>query len=307
MSENKITIVYFGTHEFGAHILERLASDERFAVVLVVTQPDRPVGRHQTLESPPVKIMAEKLQIPVIQPADLKNLELSAKPMLTIVAQYGRLIPPKILTHATRGTINVHTSLLPKYRGASPIQSALLNGEHVTGVTIMLMEAGLDTGPILTQTPVEITPTDTYETLDKKLALVGSEILIETIPKYLSGEISPQPQAETEATLCRKLDRDTGRINWHESADTIYNQLRALTPWPGVWTTWDGKRLKLLKFTHTAGQISPGQVQVAHDALRIGCGDGAIEVTELQLEGRPAVTAAEFVRGYPKFSGSQLI
>jgi len=297
----KIKIIFFGTHEFAKTILQGLIDSSLFEIEKVITQPDKPVGRKQILQKSPVKILAEKNNLNIEQPESLKNYELVANGSeLFIVAQYGLLIPESILNIPKIGTINTHTSLLPKYRGASPIQSAIFNGESKTGVTIMLMDKGMDSGPILSQKELEILPDDTYIDLDVKMAKIASQLLLDTIPKYITGEIQPQVQNETEVTLCKKLDREDGKINWNDSTQQIYNQYRAFTPWPGVWTTWNDKRLKLLSVKPNDKKIKAGQVCIENDIIYAGTADSSIIISKLQLEGKPEMDAQVFINGYGK-------
>ncbi|MFA7314514.1 MAG: methionyl-tRNA formyltransferase [Candidatus Magasanikbacteria bacterium] len=295
----KINLVFFGTHNFAAIILQGLIANPKFNIQKVITQPDKPVGRKQILQKSPVKILTEKNGLEIDQPESLKNYELrTLNPEIFVVAQYGLLIPENILNIPKFGTINTHTSLLPKYRGASPIQSAILNGERKTGVTIMLMDKGMDSGPILSQKTVEILSDETYLELDNKMAQIASQLLIDTVPKYIKGEIEPQTQNETEVTFCKKLDREDGKINWQNSAQQIYNQYRAFTPWPGVWTMWNEKRLKLLKLKTSDKKIQSSQVEIENDKIYIGTNDSALEILELQIEGKPAMEAKIFINGY---------
>ncbi|MFA6427386.1 MAG: methionyl-tRNA formyltransferase [Candidatus Magasanikbacteria bacterium] len=307
MTYKKIKTVFFGTHNFAETILEGIANSPLFDVQLVITQPDRPVGRKQELQVPPAKLLAQKYNIPVEQPASLKNFKFQISNFkLSIVAQYGLLIPPHILNAPQHGTINVHTSLLPKYRGASPIQSALINGETETGVTIMKMDVGLDTGPILLQKSLIIDPDDTYTDLDKKLAVLGVQGLEEAIPQYIEGKLNPVPQDDSKATTCKQLSRDDGRIDWNKTSQEIYNLYRGLTPWPGVWTMWQDKRLKLLNIKPVKDSISAGQVTVKNDILLIGTSNASIQVLELQLEGKPKMDAKIFLNGYKNIVSSIL-
>ncbi len=323
MFRNFAHIIFFGTHNFAATILEGLLKSPFVSVELVITMPDRPVGREQKLQPSPVKILAQKHNIPIDQPQNLKTYQLPATSYkLFVVAQYSTLIPDTLLNVPKYGTLNVHTSLLPKYRGASPIQSALINGEKKTGITIMKMDKGMDTGPILLQKTLKISPDDTYAILDTKLAKIGLQALLEAIPAYIQGEIKPKPQNNSKATVCKQLTREDGKIDWNKSAQEIYNLYRGLTPWPGVWTIWNekprkkaepsrGKRLKLLKIQPASKKMKPGQVAVENDKIFIGCGNSkkltcpakpegrsGIEVLELQLEGKKAMTAKEFLNGY---------
>jgi methionyl-tRNA formyltransferase len=292
-------IVFFGTHDFATTILQAMIDDLKISVDLVITQPDKPVGRKRELQQSPVKKMALKNHIQVQQPQSLTDYKLQVTSYnLAVVAQYGELIPQSILDTPTNGTLNVHTSLLPKYRGASPIQSALINGETETGVTIIKMDEGLDTGPIIIQKSLEIDQNDTYPQLSQKLAKIGSEALLEAIPGYISGKLQPTAQDVSKATSCKQLSREDGQIDWLKSAEEVYNQYRGMTPWPGVWTVWGGKRLKLLKIKSVEIKLEAGQVKTDADKLFIGCGEGAIEVFELQLEGKKVMNAMTFLNGY---------
>ncbi|HOX60437.1 MAG TPA: methionyl-tRNA formyltransferase [Candidatus Magasanikbacteria bacterium] len=307
---NKTPIIFFGSHNFAARILQTLIDSDNFEIKLVITQPDRPVGRKKILESTPVKVLANANFLQVIDPESLRKTKIELPDAeVAICAQYGLIIPQYVLDAPQRGIINVHTSLLPKYRGASPIQSALMNGETQTGVTIMLMNAGLDTGPILKQKTVAIEPNDTYLTLEKKLVEAGSKLIIPTTLEYLADTIKPIPQSDTEMTTCRELTRDDGRINWQTMRATqIFNLWRGLTPWPGVWTTWQGKRLKLLEIAPTthAGIIA-GQILIENDRVFVGAmNESCIELQTIQLEGKNATSARDFIRGARDFNGSKL-
>lgn len=311
----KIKTVFFGTHNFATIILQGLIDNPLFEVVLVITQPDRPVGRKKELTSPPVKILAEKNGIPVEQPASLKNFKFQGNTCtqaqisnfkLSVVAQYGLLIPKHIIEMPTYGTINVHTSLLPKYRGASPIQSALLAGEETTGVTIMQMDVGMDSGDIILQRKIEISPNETYLELDERMAHIGVELLNESLPHYISGELKPTKQDESQVTFCKKLSRDDGNIDWQKTTQKIYNQYRGLTPWPGVWTTWHDKRLKLLEIKPGIEKIAPGLVSIKDDILLIGTTDTSIKILKLQLEGKPPMNAKTFINGYKQINNQIL-
>lgn len=297
-----LSVAFFGTHQFAATILDSLVQDPQFDVVAVFTQPDRPVGRKQILQAPPVKVRAENHNISHIhQPPSLKQIEIeSLLPTIDVivVAQYGLLIPSRVLAFPTHGCINVHTSLLPKYRGGAPIRSALLAGETKTGVTIMLMDKGLDTGPILTQHELTVDPHDTHETLDVKLARLGATAIVETIPRFVSGDCVPQSQDESKATTCSQFSRDDGRVDWNKSNADIYNMYRAFTPWPGIWTTHKGKRIKLLSVSPSQKKLAAGQVHIENDTIHVGCGMGSLNILELQLEGKKKVSASDFVRGH---------
>ncbi len=302
-----IDIVYFGTDEYSAQTLEALATAGDFKIILAVTQPDRPVGRKQKLEKPPVKLMAEKYNIPVQQPSSLKTFQLPAATyQLNVVFRYGLIIPKNIIDFPTNGTLNVHPSLLPKYRGATPIPAAIMNGDSETGITIMQMDEKMDHGPLLAQEKFYIDPDDTYQTVSTKMTPAINTLLIQAIPRFISGDIKPQPQNESLATFSKMLTREDGKIDWQNSANTIYNQYRALTPWPGIWTIWNGKRLKLLGIKKTAEVLLPGQVKVDADRLLIGTGQGSIEVFELQLEGKKIMDTKTFISGYKNIHAAKL-
>ena len=302
-----IKTVFFGTHHFATHILQALIDDPTICIDVVITQPDKPVGRKKVMTAPPVKILAEKHGITVDQPSTLKIYELPTEIDLGITAQYGLLVPQHILDTPKKGILNVHTSLLPKYRGASPIQSALIAGDTTTGVTIMRMGVGLDTGPILKQEEISIETHDTYLQLDEKLAQRAAPLLLETISGYMTGEITPQEQDDALATHCKQFKREDGRINWQETTKTIYNQYRGLTPWPGIFTTLDDKRLKLLNIKPGEQNIAPGVLHMEDNNIFIGTTDGSIEIIELQIEGKQAMEASVFASGYQQYQKSVLI
>ncbi len=303
------SIVFFGTHEFAATVLGGLLSNPLFSVVLVITQPDRALGRKKILTAPPVKVLAQSHEIPYLQPENLKNFTLPdiPRPDFGIVAQYGNLIPPVVLDWPKLGMINTHTSLLPKYRGASPVQAALLHGDTETGLTIMLMDAGLDTGPILVQEKITINPGDRYPDVENNLAQIAVPNLIKAITGLTSGTIISEPQDNTLASTCGKLDRDDGKIDWQKPATEIYNMWRALDPWPGIWTVWEDKRLKLLEIKPATETIAPGTVATDNKRLYIGCGVDSIEVLHLQLEGKSTMTASDFLAGYARIQDASLL
>ena len=299
--------IFFGTHKFAVTILQGLIDSPLVEVELVITQPDKPVGRKQELQPSPVKILAEKNNIEVNQPKSLKDYELRTKNWeLAITAQYGMLIPENIINTPKFGTLNVHTSLLPKYRGASPIQSAIINGEAETGVTIMKMDKGMDTGDIILQKTLKIAPDDTYPTLDEKLAKTGILALLEAIPGLVSGTLQPQPQDNSKATTCHQLTREDGKIDWNKTTDKIYNIYRGLTPWPGIWTMWNDLRLKLLNIKPSSKKLRPDQVDIENDKLYIGTNNSSIEILELQLEGKQKMDRKSFINGYKEIHGKIL-
>ncbi len=297
----KIQTVFFGTHTFAATILQGLIDSGMFDIQLVITQPDRPVGRKQELQKSPVKLLAEKHGLKIAQPASLKTFDFTDFMDLGIVAQYGLIIPQRVLDLPKMGIINVHTSLLPKYRGASPIQTALMNGETQTGVTIMKMDAGLDTGPIILQKTLDIAQNDTYTTLDQKMAEIAISGLLEAIPQYISGALQPVPQDNSKATFTKQLTREDGRVDWQKTAQETYNRWRGLTPWPGVWTDELGdKRMKLLKIVPIDQTLTPGRLEIRDKEIVIGTKKGSIKILELQVEGKSKQTARVFINGYGK-------
>lgn len=303
----KIAIVFFGTDSLAETILTGLVNSPLFSVELVITQPDRPVGRKKEMQQPPVKTLALAHGIPIDQPASLKKYNLpNTNATIAVLAEYGNMIPQHIIDVFPLGIINVHPSFLPKYRGATPVQSALMHGETETGLTIMKLDAGMDTGPILAQKSYPIDRADTYETLFPKLAALGSALLIETLPKYVSGNVKPKEQDDANATVCRMLSRDDGRVDWKQSAEHMYNQWRGLTPWPGIWTTWNNTRMKLHRIAVANKQLPRGQILVDHDTMFVGCGTDAIQILELQLEGKPKTTAAAFIAGHRQMDGIKL-
>jgi len=307
-------LVFCGTPQFAVPSLERLAA-AGFQIQLVVTQPDRPVGRGLELAAPPVKRSALKLGLPVIQPEKIKkNEEFRARlnglqPDAIVVVGYGRIIPPWMLELPRFGNINVHASLLPKYRGAAPIQWAIANGEKITGITTMLLNEGLDTGDILLQREMPIEDEDTSVTLAPKLAATGAGLLVETLNGLEQRKITPVPQDHSHATLAPILTREDGLIDFHRTALEIHSRLRGFQPWPGAHTRFRGKSVKLLqaKQGSFARELSPGELRVEGEKLLAGCGAGTtLELLQLQPEGKKAMTAREFINGYRPAEGERL-
>lgn len=296
---NKIKTIFFGTHDFAATILQGLLDSDIVSVNLVFTQPDRKVGRKQIVEESPVKKLAKKYNLKIEQPESLKNIQYPISNIqLGVVAQYGLIIPKKIIDSFPKGMINVHGSLLPKYRGASPIQAALINGEKETGNTIMIMDEKMDHGPILSQAKLAIGADDTFTTLAAKMAAEGSVLLLNTLAEWLSGNLKPQIQDENQATFTKLLTKEDGLVDFNKTNDEIYNQYRGLTPWPGIWMNWKGKRLKLLKITKSEKTLPAGKLSSEDKKIFIGCAQNSIEVLELQLEGKSVMNAVAFLNGY---------
>jgi methionyl-tRNA formyltransferase len=303
------SIVFMGTPDFAVPALRALM--QHHDVIGVVTQPDRPAGRKKSPQPSPVKQIAVEAGIPVFQPEKLRRQEAQAElrqwqPDVYVVAAFGQILPQAVLDIPPHGSINIHASLLPRWRGAAPIQAAIRAGDTETGITIMQMDAGLDTGPILSQHSIEIATGETSQTLHNKLAELGGELLIETLPGYLSGEIRPQPQPEGGITYAPQIKKEDGRIDWTESAVAIERQVRALTPWPGAFTFWEGTQLKIHHGETSSGSIQPGFVIQRDGQVAIGTGDGLFYPVTVQLAGKKAIDIEDFVRGRPDFIGAQL-
>lgn len=303
-------IVFFGTPELARICLATLADSGNFEIAAVVTQPDKPKGRDLRLTAPPVKTEAQRRNLTVLQPArardpgfidELRRLQLD----LIAVAAYGQLLPPAILDLPPHGCLNVHTSLLPRYRGAAPIQWALLDGLAETGVTIMRMDAGLDTGAILTQRATAISPQDDAASLHDRLAVLGAGLLVETIPGWIAGTVTARPQPAEGVSHARKITKEDGRIDWSRPAVNIWNQVRALTPWPGAFTHLErsGTRLclKVWKCDCLAADgTAPGKIIVdASRELIVAGGVGSVRLLEVQREGGRRMSAKEFLAGHP--------
>jgi methionyl-tRNA formyltransferase len=312
-----LRIVFMGTTELACASLKALLDSPQFEVLGAVTQPDRPKGRDLKLQPPPVKKIAAGAGLPVWQPERARHpaflAELAAlRPDLLVVAAYGQILPQAMLDLPRFGGVNVHASLLPKYRGAAPIQWAILNDEAETGVTIMKMAAGLDTGDILSRRSVPILPEDNSATLHDRLAVLGAELLVPTILAYTSGGIIPQPQVEAAASYARKITKEDGRLDWAQPARTLWNQVRAFTPWPGAFTGLSGKAARrLLKISRATIEENrrgaPGEVlQADKMGLVVACGQGALRIHELQLEGGRKMTAAELLAGHPLQPGTKI-
>jgi methionyl-tRNA formyltransferase len=304
-----VRVIFFGTAEFAVPSLAALAKDPGCHVLGVVTQPDRPKGRALQLHPSPVKALALTLGLPVWQPAKARAAEFVAfmreqAPELIVVAAYGQILPQSLLDIPRAGCLNVHGSILPKYRGAAPIQWAILNHDAETGVTIMKMDAGLDTGAIVSIVTTPVQATDNAQTLHDRLAALGAELLIRTLPGYLSGEVQPVPQPATGSTYARKITKEDGLLDWTLDATTLWCRVRGLTPWPGTFTslTVGGKSqgLKVWRAEPAEGSGRPGEVIGSSKAgLVVACAKGALRLLELQREGGKRLPAHEFLSGLP--------
>ena len=311
-------LVFSGTPSFAVPTLERLV-EVGHSVPRVVTQPDQPRGRGMEVAVSPVKDAAIRLGISVLQPGTIKNNaefrdQLAAiGPDAIIVVGYGRIIPQWMIDLPRLGNLNLHASLLPKYRGAAPIQWAIANGESVTGVTTMRIDAGLDTGDILMQREIPIGPEDTAETLGPKLAAMGADLMVETLRGLENGQVRPTPQDHSQATLAPILKKEDGRMDFARTANDLFNRLRGFQPWPGAFTIFKGKTLQVHRAqpVQHAVKLTPGQVAVEGTRMFVGCGkdkdtDTTLELVEIQLEGKRRMSAQEFINGYRPKSGDHL-
>ena len=307
-------LVFMGTPDFAAASLEALLRSDD-SVVGIVTQPDRPKGRGQILTPSPVKLLAQRERIPLLQPLKMKGPEfLQAlagwKPDLIVVAAFGRILPTVILSLPPRGCINVHGSLLPKYRGAGPIQWAIINGETETGITTMLMDEGMDTGAMLLQEAIPITADDTAGTLSPRLAELGGRLLVETIARLKADTLMPRPQDASQATLAPLLNKEDGVIDWALPATALANRVRGLSPWPGAYTTVaGGDRWTIWRTLALPGPVTmpPGVVvAITNEAIHVATGKGVLVVMELQPANSRRMAVSQYLAGHPVVVGLQL-
>ena len=307
--------VFMGSPEFAVPPLEHLILNH-YQVAAVYTQPDKPAGRGCSLVSTPVKRTAIAHKLPVIQPASLKDAAAVAQlagfhPDIIVVAAFGHILPQPVLDLPRYGCINLHPSLLPRFRGASPVASAILAGDDFTGVSVMLMDKGLDTGPILARAQTPISALDTTGSLTAKLSLIAAQLLLEVLPHWLRGELTPQPQNEAEAIYSAPISKEAGEINWHLPAIDIWRRVRAFHPWPGCYARWREKQLKIIEAVPLLGEgtVEVGQVVAIEGtkaAFGVGTGSGILGVVTVQMEGRRAMSAADFLRGQRQFVGTML-
>jgi methionyl-tRNA formyltransferase len=309
-----MNLVFCGTPLFAVPSLTKLVQ-AGFNVSLVVTRPDRPRGRGLELTHSPVKTTALELELPVAQPDKIKDNQqfraqlASLRPDAIIVVGYGRIIPRWMIDLPPLGNLNVHASLLPKYRGAAPIQWAIASGEKVTGVTIMRIDEGLDTGDILMQAELPIANEDTSESLAPRLAQMGAELMVETLHGLKAGTLVAKTQDHSKASLAPILKKEDGLIDFSRTAINVWNCLRGFQPWPGAYTTFRGKQLRIhaAKPQESSTQLAPGETVVDHDHLVVGCGNNtALAIIELQLEGKKRMKAREFLNGYKLLPGERL-
>ena len=314
----ELKVIFMGTSAFAAEVLKALL-ENKYNVVSVYTRPDKKVGRKKELQKSSVKEVAEKNKIKIFQPEkfdektveDLKN----QKPDLIVVTAYGRILPKAVLEVPGFGSINVHPSLLPRFRGPSPIQNAILEGEKETGTTIMLMSEEMDAGDILAQEKISISTDETYFDLSEKLASFSAELLLKTLPLWIKRKIVPEKQNDSEASYCQLIERSDGRVVWADDAISIYNRARAFSPWPGIFTFWEkdgcNLRLKLLKAAlwknySQKNEKKIGEVFEEENKIAVQTSSGALVLEEVQLEGKSKMDIQEFINGYPNFLGSLL-
>jgi methionyl-tRNA formyltransferase len=306
-------IVFMGTPDFSVPGLKVLIQTQ--TVVGVVTQPDRPAGRGQQLHPSPVKVVAEAAGIPVYQPKSLRSEEAAAplrdwQPDLIVVTAFGQILRPHVLDLPPLGCVNVHASLLPRWRGAAPIQHALMAGDAETGVCLMRMDPGMDTGPVFTCRATPIGPADTAVTLHDRLAQLGADLLAEHLEAIIAGRLTATPQDEALVTYAPMIKKEDGRLDWRQSAAELDRRIRAMTPWPGAYADWQGQPLKILaaRPVEQPATGAPGQIirgEMAGTAVAI-TGEGGLQLQTVQLAGKRALDMAEFLRGRPDFIGSQL-
>lgn len=303
-------IIFFGTSNVALPVLEALS--RKHEVVLVVTSPDAPVGKKQVLTPSPVSVLAAELHIETLKPETVKNnpglvaMLKEKQADVYIVVSYGKILPKEVITLPPHKTLNIHFSLLPKLRGASPIQHALLQGDKETGTTIFVLNERMDEGPIIAQKTEAIDPDDNFFTLSERMARVSAQLLLDTLPEYASGSMLPREQDHTKATYTKIITKADGKIDWHKTTDEIYNQFRAFYPWPGVWTMWQGQLLKIHDCAPTQGETTAPPGTVLEDG-QVACGNGTIlKLFQLQLAGKNQANISSFLNGYQNFPGSLL-
>ncbi|MDD2850332.1 MAG: methionyl-tRNA formyltransferase [Desulfuromonadaceae bacterium] len=304
-------IIFMGTPDFACPTLQKLL-DRCENVVAVITQPDRPKGRGQKLAPPPVKELAEKNGIPVYQPDRVRNPDFvdiihTLQPDVIVVVAFGQILPKALLDIPPHGCINVHASLLPRYRGAAPLNWCIINGESETGVTTMLMDVGLDTGDMLLTRKTAIDEDENILSLHDRMAVLGAELLAETLDSHASGALVPQAQNDADSCYAPMLKKEDGLINWHCDALSIHNQVRGLAVWPGAFTTIDGQTLKIFRTGRGTGSGKPGTVlQAAKGLFEVACQSGSLFLQELQLAGKKRLECTSFLSGYPVVVGAEL-
>lgn len=309
---DKTKIIFIGTAEFGLPAFKALIKDPDWEIVLAITQPDKPIGRKQLIVSSPIKIEALKKDLTVLQPTyimDIRQKISLLEPDLIIVVAYAQIIPEEILKIPKFGCLNLHASLLPKYRGSAIIQAAILNGDEQTGLTIIKMDKGLDTGPILAQISLKIDPEETAGALYDRLSELSADFLLNTVKQYLAGKIIPKPQDASQTSYAKELTKSDGLIDWAKPAEELARFIRAMSPWPVAWTWWQGKQVKIISAQNQPIEINsykPGKTFKYNSGLAVQCGQNALIIKRLQLEGKTELESEEFLRGQKNFMGSVL-
>lgn len=302
-------LVYFGTPATSAQLLRRLIA-AKFSIAAVVTQPDRPAGRKRELLPTPVKTAAEDYGIPVLQPLRISEIVPKVRALGSaagILYAYGRMIPAEVLGVFPFGIVNLHPSLLPLYRGPSPITQAILDGAATTGISLIRLDDELDHGPLVYQQSITLEGNENALLLEDQLVSLGGTALCDKLPLYLAGKLPLSPQRHADATYTKIIRREDGRIDWDNSAQRIERQSRAYYPWPGIFTTWNGKRLKIVQVSAAAGATGgPGTVQASGGRIQVACGEGSLLIDRLHLEGRAELSAGEFLRGSPEIDRARL-
>ncbi len=309
---SQIRTIFIGTPDFALPALKALARDADFLIKAVVTQPDMPAGRNLAPTPPPIKELALRYKLNILQPQKISQILDTLRdlePDLIVVAAYAQIIPETILNLPKYGCLNIHPSLLPKYRGASPVHAAILNGDKLTGVSIMLMDKTLDTGPILSQESLKIDNDETTITLLVKTAELGAKLLIPTIKKYAKGQIIPQPQASEKVSYVKMFEKKDGLINWGKPATEIERLVRAFASWPSAWTWIKGKQMKILSVNQEPLNLNtykPGKTFIYNNCLAVQCGTDALLIKKLKMEGKNEISGEDFVRGYKDLLGAIL-
>jgi methionyl-tRNA formyltransferase len=307
-----IRLVFMGTPDFAVPALQKLIEMQQ--VVGVVTQPDRPAGRGRQPTRPPVKVAAEAAGIPVYQPKSLRSEEAAAplrewQPEMIVVAAFGQILKPHVLDLPPLGCINVHASLLPRWRGASPIQYSILTGDAQTGVSLMRMDVGLDTGPVYVQQAIPIVEDETAASLHDKLAELGAAMLGEHLGQIADGTLTATPQDDAESTYAPMIKKEDGQLDWQQTSEALERRIRAMTPWPGAFTFWQGQLLKVIRAEVVDGRLpkgEPGEVVALGETAVVLTQNGGLTLQEIQLAGKRALPVADFLRGRPELIGSKL-
>jgi methionyl-tRNA formyltransferase len=309
MNNDKIKIIFFGSGTFGLPTLKSLLNNDNFIIKAIVTQPDKASGRGLKIIDSPIKKIAVEKNIPLLQPASLQDLLLPDNIDLLIVISYAKILPQPILAHAKYGALNLHASLLPKYRGAACVQAPILNGDKNTGVTIIKMDNGIDTGDILAYRDIPLDKKENYGSLYEKLSKLGAEIFPDIILKYFNQQLSLRRQDDMLAGYVKKITKNDGRIDWRNTAEYLERFIRTMHPWPGAWSLWENKKIKIIAadYLQEKNDYEAGQIFYTDNKLKIKCLSDCLLITELQLEGKKPATPENLLHGYPHLKTAKLI